>query len=76
MPARDRYRLPEPKCRHVMLSTMVSSHDDLVAVAKAGDPMASVLVCDRDSCIEDAKAWVWASTHREPIVKRKGMGDG
>ena len=66
----SRYRLPDPRCRHVRQTVAVSSHDDLLAAARTGEPMASTLVCNREACIEDAKAWVWASTHRQPVVKR------
>lgn len=40
----------------------VSSHKDLVAANKAGEPTASVRVCDRKACHEAAFAWVWSVT--------------
>lgn len=55
----DRYRIPDPKCNHVRRG-----------LVSAGDPhgvYASTQVCDRTECIEDAIAWVRASTHLDPV---------
>lgn len=56
-----RYRLPDPMCKHSPRKRV-----------SAGDPKevphASTYVCDREPCIEDAKAWARASTHLEPTV--------
>ncbi|HEV7195430.1 MAG TPA: hypothetical protein VGN19_05785 [Pedococcus sp.] len=47
----------EPKCNHAtpLGSVIVSSHKD---IRKAKGRMASVRVCHRDACIEDAARWV------------------
>lgn len=53
----DRYRLPDPKCKHAPKGRVY-----------AGDPdgaYASTYVCDRPACIDDAKAWAEAEM-REP----------
>jgi hypothetical protein len=69
-----RYELPSPRCRHVIRPgrprTMVSSHASY-ADAPPSHAFASTWVCGREACIEDAKAWVWASTHQEPVITRK-----
>ena len=58
----SRYDLPDPKCRHAKKAVRVTSGD------LYGDTHASVWVCDREDCIEDAKAWAFASTHLEPVL--------
>lgn len=68
-----RYDLPDPKCRHAQHAVMVSSHEDLVAASKTDEAMCSVWVCHREACIEDAKQWVYANTHRTPVLKRKAV---
>ena len=60
----SRYELPDPKCNHVRLTVRVTSGD-------ASGPHASVWVCEREACIEDAKAWAYANTHVTPTVFRK-----
>lgn len=57
----SRYDLPDPKCRHARLSVRVTS-------GSFDGSHASVLVCDRAACIEDAKAWAFASTQIQPTV--------
>lgn len=49
--------ISEPKCQHSIRggSTKVSSHKD---IRKAKGRMASVRVCTREACIEDAVQWV------------------
>lgn len=70
-----RYDLPSPKCKHAgrtgPSAVRVTSHNDLAGALVADEPLASVWVCDREPCIEDAKEWVVASTHREPLVYPK-----
>lgn len=54
-----RYRVPDPLCRHARKGRVA-----------AGDPdgaYASTSVCDREECIEDAKAWAFAVA-REPAI--------
>lgn len=63
-----RYDLPDPRCRHVDRSVMVSSHADLAAASEAGGAMCSTRVCFREFCIEDAKEWVRAHGFPEPVV--------
>jgi hypothetical protein len=51
----DRYRLPDPKCKHVRKG-----------IVRAGDPAgayASTQVCDRAECITDAMEWATAQAH-------------
>lgn len=53
----ERYRLPDPKCKHKRRGRVV-----------AGDPegvFASTDVCDRPGCIEDAQRWAEAEA-RQP----------
>lgn len=68
-----RYDLPSPKCHHVIRPTrsraLVSSHASYTAARDAGEAFASTWVCARPDCVEDAKAWVYASTHQEPVVE-------
>ena len=47
----------DPKCEHSTRagSTLVSSHKDIRA---AKGKMASVRVCTREACIDDAAEWV------------------
>ena len=49
--------IPEPKCEHVITqgSTMVSSHKNIRQVKGR---LASVRVCHRPACIDDAARWV------------------
>lgn len=64
-----RYELPGPRCRHVRrpgTGTLVSSHD-LGQPVPRDEPLASTWVCGREACVEDAKEWVYASTHRTPL---------
>jgi hypothetical protein len=63
----SRYSLPLPTCTHGA-KFRVTSHIDLLRALKRGSPHASTLCCDRDGCLADAKAWVWASTHRTAKV--------
>ena len=59
----SRYSLPDPRCDHAPTQRVTSG--DL------GDPSgvhASTYVCGRPACVEDAKAWAFASTHVEPVV--------
>jgi hypothetical protein len=62
----SRYDPPQPKCRHIA-TVRVSSHEDLLAGYADGDPIASTLSCQRPGCLDDAKAWLWASTHRPAV---------
>ena len=58
-----RYDLPDPKCHHRPTQRVTSGNLD--------DPNgthASTYVCDRPGCVEDAKAWAFASSHIEPVV--------
>jgi hypothetical protein len=64
----SRYTLPDPKCKHKRATVRVSSHYDLAAAAKAGEPVASTYCCDREACQDDAMEWVFASTFREPQI--------
>lgn len=50
-------RVGEPKCSHSTRngSTLVASHADLMT---AHARMASVRVCEREACVEDAKDWL------------------
>ncbi len=63
-----RYDLPDPKCSHRTQTMRVSSHYDLSAAAKAGEPMASTYCCERQACLDDAREWVRASTRRQAIL--------
>jgi hypothetical protein len=65
----SRYSPPDPKCHHVP-TVRVSSHEDLLAEFRPGEPVASTYCCDRPECITDAREWVWASTHRDAHVVR------
>lgn len=49
--------ITEPKCEHSIRrgSTLVSSHKDL---RQAKGRMASVRVCQREACVDDAARWV------------------
>jgi hypothetical protein len=62
----SRYSLPDPKCRH-KATVRISSHLDLQAGFEGPEPFASTCCCDREECQADAKAWLWASTHREAV---------
>ena len=53
----SRYELPDPKCSHVPKGRVTAGALD------ADSPHASTYVCERPACIEDAKAWAYASTH-------------
>ena len=59
----DRYRFPDPLCSH---KPTQRAH----AGTHGETPHASTYVCDRETCIEDAKAWVRATTHLEPTLTR------
>lgn len=51
----------EPKCNHSLRvngSIMVSSHKDLEAANDRGSRLASVRVCKRTACIQDASRWL------------------
>jgi hypothetical protein len=67
---RERYDIPDPKCNHAASKRIVR--------VSAGDPtdilqaFASVRVCARQDCIEDATDWVKAITRREPAVYHPG----
>lgn len=66
-----RYDIPGPKCKHKRepgTGALVSSHD-LAQPVPDDESLASVWVCGREECQEDAEEWVWASTHRRAIVK-------
>lgn len=54
-----RYDLPDPKCRHKRKGRVISGETKVGA-------HAATSVCDRFECIEDAKAWAWATTHIQP----------
>lgn len=58
----DRYRYPDPKCRHKRKGLVFAGGGE-------GEAHASTQVCDRPECIEDAKAWVRAETRLEPTHK-------
>jgi hypothetical protein len=58
----DRYRLPDPKCRHTWTQRVEAGE------IEGGGPYASTYVCDREACVQDAKAWAHASTHAKPRV--------
>lgn len=69
-----RYDLPGPKCRHVIRkgkpATLVSSQPP----DRPFDPdvaHASAWVCQREECVKDAEAWVWASTHRKVYTTKR-----
>ena len=66
----SRYDLPDPKCRH--------KRKGIVKAGSWEGAHASHAVCDRDDCIEDAKAWAYASTHlpAEFIPDRTALIDG
>lgn len=62
----SRYDLPGPKCKHVRQrgqGVRVASHEFYPGT---DEPFASAWVCARTACVDDAKEWVWASTHRTP----------
>jgi hypothetical protein len=63
-----RYDIPDPLCNHVAHAFRVSSHEDIVEASRGDDLVASVWVCPREKCREDAKEWVYAQTHREALV--------
>ena len=42
----------------------ISSHEDLVAADEEGAPVASVDVCNRRGCCDDARLWVRSVTGR------------
>lgn len=56
-------RVAESKCKHVKKAFRVTSGD-----LRCGTPHASVWVCSRQECIEDAKEWAYVSTHIAPLV--------
>jgi hypothetical protein len=56
----SRYELPDPKCRHARHATRVTAGDP------HDGPHASVWVCDRQACIDDAREWAAAYT-RLPV---------
>lgn len=60
--AGNRYELPDPKCNHRPVNRVTAG------VLGGTGPQASTYVCDREACIEDAKAWAYASTHLVPEV--------
>lgn len=66
----SRYDLRDPVCHHKAQPLRVSSHADLLGVGP-GEAMASVYSCEREVCVEDAKAWVKAVARVEPIVVRR-----
>lgn len=55
----NRYRLPDPVCRHVAVGRIEAGDP-------RGGPHASTYVCARWECIADAKEWAAAITHQEP----------
>ena len=65
----SRYDLPDPLCHH---STKPPNPAVRVTsgLPEAG-PFASIWVCPRPECIEDAKEWAYASTHIEPVLFRR-----
>lgn len=68
-PPSDRYRLPDPKCNHATRTVRVTS-------GSFDGAHASTWVCDRETCVEDAKAWAFASTHIEPTLFVKEATSG
>lgn len=67
-----RYDLPDPLCNHAVSkrTVRVSSHADSMDALRDAAPLASVWVCEREACVEDAEAWVAASTRRAAVVIR------
>ncbi len=59
----DRYRLPDPKCRHARRGYVTNQP----GTYDKDRPHALTSVCDRDACIQDAIEWVKAFT-REAAV--------
>ena len=54
----NRYTVPDPTCKHARKGVVTNQPDEY----DQERPHASTAVCDREECIEDAKAWVWAIT--------------
>jgi hypothetical protein len=74
MAKRDPDGVYEP-CRHPVKTWRVASHTDLTAAATVGDGMASVLVCERRACVDDAMAWVDRQAARTPVVTPLNIPD-
>lgn len=56
-----RYRLPDPKCKHVRRGYVTNQPDSY----DKNRSHALTTVCDHEACIQDAIEWVQAFT-REP----------
>jgi hypothetical protein len=55
----NRYAIPDPLCEH--------KRKGIVTAGSVAGTHAATNVCDRLECIEDAKAWAYAMTHKEAV---------
>ena len=55
--------MDEFECTHTHIAR-ISSHEDLVAANRDGEPTASTYVCGQRACADAARTWVHSVTGR------------